>query len=178
MVRLPAPRLPLNATAGLAVGVVLRDPVRRVRVGAVAGPARSLPHRPPGPGGRVGGGVQQRRHRAQRQHRLQAHRRRGPRPRRRGHDAERGTPSLWADEGHAGAGLSRRPRAGAEHRLRARGRRGISGTLEPYRDPDCDCEASTTFSGVIHDGMIEGNFVTASRGARGTLGHWKVVRKR
>jgi hypothetical protein len=55
---------------------------------------------------------------------------------------------------------------------------GVSGSLEPYRDPDCDCEANTTFTGRVRGDVVEGTFLTISRGMRGTPGHWKVQRKR
>lgn len=54
----------------------------------------------------------------------------------------------------------------------------VSGSLEPYHDPDCDCEASTTFTGQVRGDVIEGTFHTISRGVRGTTGSWKVARKR
>jgi hypothetical protein len=55
---------------------------------------------------------------------------------------------------------------------------GVSGSLEPYRDPDCDCEANTTFTGQVRGDLVEGTFRTISRGVRGTTGQWKVSRKR
>lgn len=54
----------------------------------------------------------------------------------------------------------------------------VSGTLEPYRDPDCDCFLSTTFTGRIRGNVIEGSFV--SHGGPGHVvqdGRWKVTRK-
>jgi hypothetical protein len=54
----------------------------------------------------------------------------------------------------------------------------VSGTLEPYKDPDCGCLLSTTFTGRIHGDVIQGTFV--SHGGPGRLtqdGRWKVTRK-
>ena len=55
----------------------------------------------------------------------------------------------------------------------------VSGTLEPYRDPDCDgCLLSTTFTGRVHGDVIEGTFVSQGGPARMTQdGRWKVTRK-
>lgn len=55
----------------------------------------------------------------------------------------------------------------------------ISGTLEPYVDPDCGCRVSTTFHGKFDgENTIEGTF--ESRGTRGEQlqsgGRWKVAR--
>ena len=54
----------------------------------------------------------------------------------------------------------------------------VSGTLEPYKDPDCDCLLSTTFTGRVHGDVIQGSFV--SHGGPGRVaqdGRWKVTRK-
>lgn len=54
----------------------------------------------------------------------------------------------------------------------------VSGTLEPYKDPDCDCFLSTTFTGRVHGDVIQGTFV--SHGGPGHVtqdGRWKVSRK-
>jgi hypothetical protein len=54
----------------------------------------------------------------------------------------------------------------------------ISGTLEPYKDPDCDCFLSTTFTGRVHGDAIEGSFVSHGGPGRVTQdGRWKVTRK-
>jgi len=52
----------------------------------------------------------------------------------------------------------------------------VSGTLEPYRDPDCGCLVDTTFIGVVEDGVIEGKFT--ARPSHGTPyeGTWRVTR--
>ena len=55
----------------------------------------------------------------------------------------------------------------------------VTGTLDPYHDPDCDCEVETTFSGKRQGDTIEGTFTsTSSRSAGRTGGRWKVTRKR
>jgi hypothetical protein len=54
----------------------------------------------------------------------------------------------------------------------------VSGTLEPYRDPDCDCLLSTTFTGRVHGDVIQGTFVSHGGPGRVTQdGRWKVTRK-
>lgn len=56
-------------------------------------------------------------------------------------------------------------------------REAVSGTLEPYRDPECECLLSTTFYGEVREGAIEGTYV--SRGPAGhptTRGRWRVER--
>ena len=55
----------------------------------------------------------------------------------------------------------------------------LNGTLDPYKDPDCDCTVTTTFQGTFRDARtIEGTFSTVpsvpGRGVTG--GRWKVTR--
>jgi hypothetical protein len=55
----------------------------------------------------------------------------------------------------------------------------VVGTLDPYRDPSCACQVSTTFQGAFRDrGTIEGIYTTvpATSGPRVTSGKWKVTR--
>ena len=57
----------------------------------------------------------------------------------------------------------------------------LSGTLDPYQDPDCGCQVTTTFQGQFRDARtIEGSFTTvpsvAGRGVTG--GKWTVTRVR
>jgi hypothetical protein len=55
----------------------------------------------------------------------------------------------------------------------------LSGTLDPYRDPECACTVTTTFQGSVRDAAtIEGTFTTVpSRpGGAVTGGTWKVTR--
>lgn len=61
--------------------------------------------------------------------------------------------------------------------IRVRGDR-LTGTLEPYRDPDTGYPVSTTFEGIISGDEISGNFVTinAQTGQR-LMGNWRVLRK-
>ena len=53
----------------------------------------------------------------------------------------------------------------------------VSGTLEPYRDPECACMVSTTFHGTIAGDRIHGTYTT--RGPRThveTGGRWEARR--
>jgi hypothetical protein len=55
----------------------------------------------------------------------------------------------------------------------------LSGTLDPYRDPDCGCPVITTFQGSFRDARtIEGTFSTvpSQPGRSVTGGTWKVTR--
>ena len=54
----------------------------------------------------------------------------------------------------------------------------VSGTLQPYRDPDCGCRVYTTFEGEVQEDVIEGTFV--ARHADGPLfrGTWLVMRRK
>ncbi|HZE09302.1 MAG TPA: hypothetical protein VE110_11170 [Gemmatimonadaceae bacterium] len=55
----------------------------------------------------------------------------------------------------------------------------LAGTLDPYRDPDCDCPVTTTFQGAFVDaGTIQGTFTTvpSTPGRSVTGGKWRVVR--
>jgi hypothetical protein len=54
----------------------------------------------------------------------------------------------------------------------------VSGALEPYTAPDCQCVVSTTFSGSLRGDVVDGTFVT--RGANGLeqSGRWRVTRRR
>jgi len=55
----------------------------------------------------------------------------------------------------------------------------LSGTLEPYSDPDCGCPVTTTFQGSFRDARtIEGTFSTvpSQPGRSVTGGTWKVTR--
>ena len=55
----------------------------------------------------------------------------------------------------------------------------VTGELDPYRDPACDCRAVTRFRGRAEGDLIAGSFVTYSAGAAGpSHGTWKVRRKR
>ena len=55
----------------------------------------------------------------------------------------------------------------------------VSGTLDPFRDPTCACQVTTTFEGAFTDAhTIEGTFSTAPlvAGPKVTSGTWKVTR--
>lgn len=55
----------------------------------------------------------------------------------------------------------------------------VNGTLDPYRDPDCECVVNTTFHGVFRDARtIEGTFTTvpSAPGGSVTTGKWRAVR--
>lgn len=54
----------------------------------------------------------------------------------------------------------------------------VTGTLEPYLDPECDCMVTTTFTGRVSRDSIEGTFETrAGPGYRPTSGRWRVERR-
>jgi hypothetical protein len=54
----------------------------------------------------------------------------------------------------------------------------VKGTMQPYRDPECDCEVETTFIGRLTGGTIEGTFTSSARGASTvTTGRWKMTRQ-
>jgi hypothetical protein len=64
------------------------------------------------------------------------------------------------------------------HFLRKEGG-NLSGTLDPYRDPECGCPVTTTFQGAFRDARtIEGTFSTvpSQPGRSVTGGTWKVTR--
>lgn len=55
----------------------------------------------------------------------------------------------------------------------------LRGTMDPYRDPECDCQVQTTFVGnFVGKDRIQGTFTTTPQGA-GTIstGHWQVTRE-
>lgn len=55
----------------------------------------------------------------------------------------------------------------------------VSGTLAPYRDPECSCTVVTTFSGTMAANVIEGTFTTRGLpGGAEPTGKWKVKRAR
>ena len=55
----------------------------------------------------------------------------------------------------------------------------VSGVLDAYRDPECDCPVVTTFTGRVDDDTIAGTFSTAGRQAAGPqTGTWRVKRAR
>ena len=54
----------------------------------------------------------------------------------------------------------------------------VSGTLDPYPEPDCGCTLLTTFEGTVGDEAIEGTFVARSP-EHGHIqrGTWRVIRQ-
>jgi hypothetical protein len=55
----------------------------------------------------------------------------------------------------------------------------VTGTLDPYNDPDCGCRVVTTFAGRFTDSnTIEGTYSTkgTSIGHQPSAGQWKVTR--
>ena len=53
----------------------------------------------------------------------------------------------------------------------------VSGVLDAYRDPECDCPVETTFTGRLNGDTIDGTFST--RGSQSTApqtGTWRVKR--
>lgn len=62
--------------------------------------------------------------------------------------------------------------------IRKEGRK-VTGSLDPFRDPDCGCRVVTTFEGAFTDSRtIEGTFTTVpiEAGPKVTGGRWKVTR--
>lgn len=54
----------------------------------------------------------------------------------------------------------------------------ISGMLDPYWDPDRNCQARTVFSGNLVERTIEGTFTTTfDCGSGEASGRWHVTRK-
>jgi hypothetical protein len=57
----------------------------------------------------------------------------------------------------------------------------VTGTLDPYGDPECGCQVNTTFQGTFTDARaIEGTYTTvpSKPGTGVTTGTWKVTRLR
>jgi hypothetical protein len=54
----------------------------------------------------------------------------------------------------------------------------VSGTLDPYRSPDCSCTLVTTFTGQLDGDRIRGTFVTRHEDGHFETGKWNVRRKR
>lgn len=53
----------------------------------------------------------------------------------------------------------------------------VSGTLEPYKDPDCGCAVYTTFTGRLMGEVIEGTFTSRPGHGPAYQGTWRVQRK-
>ena len=53
----------------------------------------------------------------------------------------------------------------------------VSGTLEPYRDPECGCQLRTVFEGTLDGDTIEGTFVSEHlESGRLDRGRWTMRR--
>jgi hypothetical protein len=55
----------------------------------------------------------------------------------------------------------------------------VSGVLDAYRDPECDCAVVTTFTGKLNGDTLEGSYAT--RGTQSNApqtGTWRVTRSR
>jgi len=53
----------------------------------------------------------------------------------------------------------------------------VTGVLDAYRDPQCDCPVETTFTGRVNGDTIDGTFVTrGSQTAAPQTGTWRVKR--
>lgn len=54
----------------------------------------------------------------------------------------------------------------------------VSGTLDPYTEPECKCTVYTTFTGRLRGNTIEGTFLTRGAGLpREQTGRWRVTRR-
>ena len=56
------------------------------------------------------------------------------------------------------------------------GNRSVSGKLEPYIAPDCNCPVTTTFTGNIRGDSIVGTFLTRLPTGGADEGRWGVAR--
>jgi len=52
----------------------------------------------------------------------------------------------------------------------------VSGVLDAYRDPECDCPVVTTFTGTLNGDRIEGTFSTRGSANTPQTGTWRVNR--
>ena len=85
----------------------------------------------------------------------------------------RGT-SLPGDNGPARQPL---PQSLSIRFLRA-GNDEVTGVLDPYVDPDCDCRAETVFQGKLAGDVIEGTYTVGRTGNESVTGTWKVKRRK
>jgi len=54
----------------------------------------------------------------------------------------------------------------------------VSGTLDSYLDPECNCQVNTAFEGrIVSADTIEGTFITRGVGVQTSNGTWKVKRQ-
>lgn len=52
----------------------------------------------------------------------------------------------------------------------------VTGKMEPYVAPDCDCVVNTSFTGAIHGDSISGSFITRTPQGDVDQGRWSVTR--
>jgi hypothetical protein len=52
----------------------------------------------------------------------------------------------------------------------------VSGTMEPYTDPGCNCQVTTRFTGTVEGNEIDGTFTTKIADGSELHGTWKVAR--
>jgi hypothetical protein len=54
----------------------------------------------------------------------------------------------------------------------------VTGTLDPYRDPGCNCPVETTFTGRLNGDTITGTFTTKGADIPTQSGTWQVKQKK
>ncbi len=56
----------------------------------------------------------------------------------------------------------------------------VTGTIDPYIDPDCNCQVRTTFGGTVDGDVIVGDFTIErfDQPGRKARGNWKVTRQK
>jgi hypothetical protein len=54
----------------------------------------------------------------------------------------------------------------------------VTGTMDPYKDPDCGCAVYTTFTGTLKGDVIEGRFISRPGHGPQYSGSWYVTRKK
>ena len=55
--------------------------------------------------------------------------------------------------------------------------RQVSGAMEPYMDPSCECTVRPTFIGALRGDRIHGTYITHLPGGREHTGTWHVERR-
>lgn len=88
----------------------------------------------------------------------------------------------------SGRALERFPAAGANVQMGGRsqvltirlvqvGDGTVTGVLDPYREPTCDCPVETTFTGRLEGNRITGSFTTRGSQTPTQTGTWQVTRQ-
>ncbi|MGD8698585.1 MAG: hypothetical protein PVJ43_04800 [Gemmatimonadales bacterium] len=54
----------------------------------------------------------------------------------------------------------------------------LTGTMAPYKDPECGCAIYTTFEGIVEGDVIHGSFTARPGHGPPYKGTWKVQRKK